>query len=707
MKLQRSPIAAAFACLLGWHLSACKKVDTSMSDQTAGGGAAALSDVTADVFKAMDGSIELGEEEIRGRNMWILWTGGNEQFWDRMARESFGLVDLLKTLDSRQRGERFQKMGLINDPGFKKAGSPDPYGLWLDERVEDEPPGVDPEVYGRASGVMGFRLFPNPDFDTTAAKEWNAERFYAEPEYAANPSLVRPYRVGITCGSCHIGFHPLNPPSDPANPRWENLASAIGNQYLREGSVFATNAQSGGFFAEMLKAQPPGTADTSRVATDNINNPICINPVFLLGSREATAQTEYMHPDFMLLPNQSREMKVPRFGADGADAIGAPGFILRKYVNMGMFSQHWLLRHQPLLGLTPQMPFSIKAGRKYSSYWVSTESRLGNIVRFLRRLAPMRLSDAPGGRGFIDAGKVPRGRQLFAQQCATCHSSKQPPENVEVADWFSREVERPGFLTDNFFANEKRIAACDIKTNSAGALGSNGMRGHIWDVFTSETYKVLASPGEMQLTNALNNRTERFLIPRGGPGYLRSASLISLWTSAPFLHNNSLGKFTGDPSVKGRLEAFDDAMEKLLWPEKRDGLASIWRTSQPSTLALPAAAIPDPFRTLLKPHTDADGVFRVGPIPRGMPVNLLANVNPEVPPGMLVEIFVNLKKILAELKAANLDEAGTADVIANKIAPLLLKVTKSPELIEDSGHTFGAELPDDDKRALIEFLKTI
>ena len=31
------------------------------------------------------------------------------------------------------------------------------------------------------------------------------------------------------------------------------------------------------------------------------------------------------------------------------------------------------------------------------------------------------------------------------------------------------------------------------------------------------------------------------------PGYYRVPSLVSVWSSAPFLHNNMLGKFTGDP----------------------------------------------------------------------------------------------------------------------------------------------------------------
>ncbi|MBV8375766.1 MAG: hypothetical protein JO279_02070 [Verrucomicrobia bacterium] len=57
--------------------------------------------ITADVFKPMDGGIQLSPEEIMGRNAWILWSAGNERFWNVVAQDSFGIVDLLKTLDNR------------------------------------------------------------------------------------------------------------------------------------------------------------------------------------------------------------------------------------------------------------------------------------------------------------------------------------------------------------------------------------------------------------------------------------------------------------------------------------------------------------------------------------------------------------------------------------------------------------------------------
>ena len=120
-------------------------------------------------------------DEVKGRNTWLMWTGGNEAFWDFMSQHSYGLCDLLKTLDSRKRPTRFKEMGMVNEPGFTQASKQDQYGLWLDERVGPEAEGVDPKVYGKASGIVGLRLYPNPAFDATAKQNWNAEKYYNDP----------------------------------------------------------------------------------------------------------------------------------------------------------------------------------------------------------------------------------------------------------------------------------------------------------------------------------------------------------------------------------------------------------------------------------------------------------------------------------------------------------------------------------------------
>jgi hypothetical protein len=113
------------------------------------------------------------------------------------------------------------------------------------------------------------------------------------------------------------------------------------------------------------------------------------------------------------------------------------------------------------------------------------------------------------------------------------------------------------------------------------------------------------------------------------------------------------------------------------------------------------------LRTLLKRHIDDDGYFRLGPIPEGTPVNLLANLNPETDPAELVKLLVKIKATLLKIRIGNLDSAKARDLMREELAADLFKASKCPDLIEDRGHYFGMELADTDKRALIEYLKTL
>ena len=154
-----------------------------------------------------------------------------------------------------------------------------------------------------------------------------------------------------------------------------------------------------------------------------------------------------------------------------------------------------------------------------------------------------------------------------------------PRPNSNISTGCGREVQKPDFLDSNFLSTEERIPVDVVQTNAARALATNAIRGHVWDNFSSETYKTLPSAGDIEVQDPFDGSTQKFLVPGGGPGYYRVPSLIGIWATAPFLHNNALGTYTGDPSVAGRMKAFDDAAEKLLWPEKRLGLASIARTT--------------------------------------------------------------------------------------------------------------------------------
>src|SRR5262249_21397548 len=100
-----------------------------------------------DYFAAMDGGISLSPEEVKGRNTWVVWTGGNDRLWDRLTVDSVGTLDFLKTLSSHpdlkaSRDNRWNYLGLINEPCFEKATGPNPdrFGLRLDKRSAACPP---------------------------------------------------------------------------------------------------------------------------------------------------------------------------------------------------------------------------------------------------------------------------------------------------------------------------------------------------------------------------------------------------------------------------------------------------------------------------------------------------------------------------------------------------------------------------------------
>src|SRR4029077_15461145 len=63
------------SALLGF--SSCKKNQAIDEAKAAGKTTADFPQITADIFKPMDGGINLSAEEIMGRNTWNLWSAGN------------------------------------------------------------------------------------------------------------------------------------------------------------------------------------------------------------------------------------------------------------------------------------------------------------------------------------------------------------------------------------------------------------------------------------------------------------------------------------------------------------------------------------------------------------------------------------------------------------------------------------------------------
>lgn len=654
----------------------------------------------------------LTSQQLQGACTWYLWPGGdplrttgspenargNPRFWRMAEKRLWTLSNLLELpidvnmmdyITSTPRDQRFAKLGVINDPGCTKATKPDAYGLMLDNCQDPY-----------SSGIMGLRLFPNPDFD---AKAWNAQKYLNR-----DSRIEPPYLAGLTCGLCHIALNPDNPPADPENPAWENLAPAFGNQYLREGEMFKGRLTSGSFLYWVYETQPAGTSDTSRISTDFIDNPNAINSIFYILSARPK------HAEVM---NDGTTQQVPHILKDGSDSIGPAYAALRVYVNIGSCPDYrygledsftGILRPPPLLPMpavpTTQHPFDLNKAQADCVDWQLTSARMTNAADFLDAVQPYPLRNAPGGAAYLtaDGAVLDKGKRAFAENCARCHSSKVPLEVTNGLDKHSdaakpawvKLVMSADFLDKNFLSDDDRypLVSSDprfaIGTNANRALGTNPIEAHLWQNFSSRTFKQLPSPGTMMMPNPFDAGSPLpFKIAHGG--YYRTPSLIDVWATAPFFENNLLGTFTGDPSVKGRLAAYEDAAEKLLWPEKRLGAKSVKVTGADSVLQV------------------RDIKIR---IPAGTPVELLANINlfgAAQAPEVLTELnyLGSHPELLVRLVQA-LQNNGQYDDELRKLVPDLLKLSQSPDLIEDHGHTFGAKLPDDQKQALIEYMKT-
>lgn len=774
-----------------------------------------------DYFHEMDDGVRLTPDEVKGRNMWLVWSGGNDRFWDHMTKPTLGGFDLLKIIapppgSANSRPTRWKTMGLINEPCFSPPAKPDQYGIWRDVRDGACPP--DPfanaakypgvkigargrtvpvgSYFGEPSGILGLRLFSNPDFDEKARARWNADRYYKDPRYYNDPRLVRPYRVGMSCGFCHVGPSPTHPPDDPEKPEFANLNSTVGAQYMWVDRLFMWKADPSNFMYQLVSTYRPGAMDTSLVSTDNINNPRTMNAVYLLPDRMEMARglgretlagggrdNVQLNQIFSSGPltrffEKPATVWTPRVLKDGADSVGVLGALNRVYLNIGLFSEEWLRHFNPVVGGKIISPLEIATARRNSAYWRATEKGTPlTALFFLKAARPDPLGAAPGGASYLGASPdiLQRGATAFANTCARCHSSKQPdaPANASLTDaagpdygkrflawwrWTQTEdfkgrmraiVTRPDFRQNNYFSSDARVPVTLLRTNLCSPLATNALRGNIWDNFSSESYKSLPSVGAASYQDPFTAQVRHYRMPGGGRGYTRIPSLISLWSTAPFLLDNTVGKFNGDPSVAGRMAAFDDAIGKMLWPERRDRdamLPGAWgmidRTTARSYLYVPSTFLPkapgpldDEARKALRQLEDGDGNINLGPIPKGVPINLLASIQPLAEtrdPAVILRHYRDLIILLAKLKKSLIsmpkgaDDAALRTHFASLRGPLQALV-KCPDFVVGRGHYFGTAafnqqqraspderafgtepvLSDEDKRALVEYLKTL
>ncbi len=583
-----------------------------------------------------DGEAGLTQSEKVGREIWYKATVGNDRFHSYVFPQRIGvLVDWYRVLRSDARGDRFRAWGLINDPdcctpgteGCKAKSLEETYGFdWCPgddsllpfvgkEGFRDpacdlqDAPLAEGDVhgpkdqrqsscdldFGGSSGALGLRKFPNPRFDAVKWKALNngklgswegynrrlserKELSDSKVSHLADASIEPPFLVGMACGACHIAFNPLNPPDDPANPKWENLLGMIGNQYARFSEILGSGMPTSSLEWQVFAHARPGTTDTSAVPTDQVNNPGTMNalinvihrPVFenerVLRWRKTTSCDGYASEDECWcepgrenkcwLRSEQKET-VHHILKGGGDSIGLPQALQRVWINIGSCSEQcWVNHLTDLRQLDPtqrnfgQTPFDIGQCRRDCPNFRAVEDRLPDVVNFLlsknvtatdlhvaranERKKKDPQADAYTFDDLVDElnqslgeNAVARGQDVFTDNCARCHSSKAGDPPSKAHDY--RKVSEQTGLREDFLGNDKSTPVSEVGTYTCRALHSNHMKGHVWDQFASLDYQ--AKPGDPNIKDPNG----------GGRGYYRNISLVNLWAHAPFMHNNAIG----------------------------------------------------------------------------------------------------------------------------------------------------------------------
>jgi hypothetical protein len=450
----------------------------------------------------------------------------------------------------------------------------------------------------------------------------------------------------------------------------------------------------------------------------------------------------------------------------GEDSIGGLEAIQRVYFNIGSCSEQCWLNHltdlrqlDPTLRNFGQTPFDIGQCRRDCPNFRAIEDRLPEILAFLmsketdatdlavaranakQAVNPKATYTSADLQRDLDkqfgVNAVARGRDVFATTCARCHSSiAETPENTFKNRDFTA-VNANGMRAD-WMGSDRETLATEVGTNRCRSLHSNHMNGHIWQEYGSETLR--ARPTDPNIKEPHDE----------GRGSYRNISLLSLWAHAPFMHNNAIGPelcgqpvnktnqfyrspyvdenkktlpadkapacWAYDPSVEGRFKLYVASMEELLNPSKR--VPKLSRFDQDVRIALGPRTWDGKeekqilgFTLVLPAGTSVGGMAS---FQHKVFVNdlIVAKLRPEELNAKLAKQYGEAegKRVAADLHAVTGEIAKDPEQLVDAVKryPRLVEVYSSCTAdIENTGHRFGEDLSDADKKALIAFLATL
>jgi cytochrome c5 len=307
---------------------------------------------------------------------------------------------------------------------------------------------------------------------------------------------------GASCASCHAGFDPLDPPANANDPSWDNIHPTIGNQYLKFGAVFSANLAPTDPRKLLFLAWPDGAVDTQLLFSDNIHNPGVVTAFWEWDDR----------------PKFDVGMDVPKLrnGQGGEDDVGADLAAVRVYTNIGV-----CFAECTAPAIATGQPIDIAACKQNCADFPPDQD-LADLGAFL---GSFEAPQFPGPQGLGPIAAV--GKHVFKENCRSCHDNTGNQKHVLSDD----EVQP--LVADPYNA-----------TNSCRSKSSMWERNKLWAQFSSEIYK---------------QRVEA-----GNRGY-RTMPLGGIWATAPFTHNQSIGRWapaTAQPI--DRAAAYWDSMNELL-----------------------------------------------------------------------------------------------------------------------------------------------
>jgi hypothetical protein len=349
-----------------------------------------------------------------------------------------------------------------------------------------------------------------------------------------------PFLIGTACGSCHIAFDPLNPPKDAEHPQWQNLKGGIGNQYLRISELMVSGMPTDSPEWQIFAHARPGTSDTSAIPTDQLNNPGTMNALIntkqrlthasedIIKWRKAAGceQKEIDQDTCWCEPGRQNKCwskgraqdAVHHILKGGEDSIGALEAIQRVYFNIGSCAEAcWLNHLTDLRQFDPnqrnfgQTPFDIGQCRRDCPNFRAIEDRLPDILAFLSsketdatdlhaaRASVLHAKNPSASYEYDDLvedlerefgqGAVARGRAVFAENCARCHSSIPEEKGGAFANRDFRALSRESGLREDWMGNDASTPVAEVGTYRCRSLHSNHMAGHVWQEYGSETLR--------------------------------------------------------------------------------------------------------------------------------------------------------------------------------------------------------------------------